>query len=99
VVSLSGKRVRGDSAAYPMSKFAALALSHATRRAGWDDGVRVTAVCPAAVATDMTRHFKQPDEDKIQPEDLAELVATVMALPNNASVAELMVNCRFEDML
>jgi NADP-dependent 3-hydroxy acid dehydrogenase YdfG len=47
----------------------------------------------------MTRHFKQPDEDKIQPEDLAELVATVMALPNNASVAELMVNCRFEDML
>jgi len=99
VVSLSGKRVRSDSAAYPMSKFAAMALTHATRRAGWDHGVRVTAVCPAAVATDMTRHFKEPDDEKIQPEDLAELVATVMALPNNASVAELMVNCRFEDML
>jgi NAD(P)-dependent dehydrogenase (short-subunit alcohol dehydrogenase family) len=99
IVSLSGKRVRGSSAAYPMSKFAALALTHATRRAGWDDGVRVTAVCPAYVATDMTRGASHPREDMIQPGDLAELVATVMALPNSASVAELLVNCRYEDML
>ena len=99
VVSMSGKRVRGDNAAYPMSKFAALALTHATRRAGWEDGVRVTAVCPAYVATDMARGASRPREDMIQPDDLAELVATVMALPNNASVAELLVNCRYEDMV
>jgi NAD(P)-dependent dehydrogenase (short-subunit alcohol dehydrogenase family) len=99
IVSLSGKRVRGSSAAYPMSKFAALALTHATRRAGWDDGVRVTAVCPAYVATDMTRGASHPREDMIQLGDLAELVATVITLPNSASVAELLVNCRYEDML
>jgi hypothetical protein len=34
-----------------------------------------------------------------QPEDLAALVETVMALPNNAVVAELLVNCRLEEML
>jgi hypothetical protein len=35
----------------------------------------------------------------IDPHDLGELVATVLALPNTASVAELLVNCRFEDTL
>jgi NADP-dependent 3-hydroxy acid dehydrogenase YdfG len=39
-----------------------------------------------------------PASEMIQPDDLAELVATVLALPNNASIAELLVNCRFEDM-
>jgi NADP-dependent 3-hydroxy acid dehydrogenase YdfG len=98
VVSLSGRRVRGDNAGYPMSKFAAMALSHATRRVGWQDGVRVTALCPAWVATDMASGAEVSASEMIQPEDLAELVATVLALPNNASIAELPVNCRFEDM-
>ena len=31
--------------------------------------------------------------------DLARLVITVLQLPNTASVAELLVNCRFEPML
>jgi hypothetical protein len=33
------------------------------------------------------------------PADLAELVATVIALPNTAAIAELLVNCRREDMV
>lgn len=100
VASLSGKRVAGDNAGYPMSKFAVVALSQATRRIGWDGGVRVTALCPGYVATDMVAEVHNPTaEDMIQPEDLAELVATVIALPNNAAVAELMVNWRHEDAL
>lgn len=98
VASLSGKRVAGLNAGYAMSKFAVTALTHAARRAGWDDGVRVTALCPGYVATDMTGHVTEiAAEEMIQPEDLAELVATVIALPNTASVAELLVNCRLED--
>lgn len=99
VVSLAGKRVRNDNAGYPMSKFAAMALTHATRRAGWQHGVRVTALCPAWVATDMASGADVPTTEMIQPGDLAKLVATVLALPNNASIAELLVNCRFEDTL
>jgi NADP-dependent 3-hydroxy acid dehydrogenase YdfG len=101
LVSLSGKRIKGDNAGYAMSKFAAMALSHATRRAGWDHGVRVCAVCPSFVATDMTTAARErvPGEAMIQPADLAELVATVLALPNTASVAELLVNYTFEDMV
>ncbi len=98
LASLSGKRIASaDSGAYGMSKFALVALSQALRHAGWDQGVRVTAVCPGYVATDMTADVRStPAEAMIQPEDLAELVATVLALPNSAAVAELPVNCRLE---
>ena len=100
VASLSGKRVAGSSAGYAMSKFAVMALSHATRKAGWDDGVRVTALCPSYVATDMTSKVTSfPRGEMIDAADLAELAATVLALPNNAAVSELLVNCRFEPML
>lgn len=34
-----------------------------------------------------------------EPADLAALVATVIALPNTATVAELLVNCRLGDMV
>jgi NAD(P)-dependent dehydrogenase (short-subunit alcohol dehydrogenase family) len=100
LISLAGKRVPSDdSAGYAMSKHAALALHHATRRAGWDHGVRATAVCPGLVATDMVAWAKVPTDEMIQPADLAEVIATIMDLPDHAVVAELMVNCRFEPTL
>jgi len=101
VASLSGKRVKNDNAGYAMTKFAAVALTHAIRRLGWDKGVRATALCPSFVRTDMGAQYfdKVPPEQMTQPEDLAVLVETVLALPNNAVVAELLVNCRFEEML
>jgi NAD(P)-dependent dehydrogenase (short-subunit alcohol dehydrogenase family) len=96
VASLSGIRVANDNVAYSMSKFAVMALTHATRRIAWDKGVRATAVCPGFVRTDLTVGAKFPREEMIDPADLAELVATVIALPNTASVPELLVNCRLE---
>ena len=62
--------------------------------------MRATALCPSFVATDLTREVtKVAREEMIVPTDLAELAATVIALPNTASVAELLVNCRLEDTL
>ena len=62
--------------------------------------MRVTAVCPGYVRTDMTADVSGfPLEDMIDPADLAELIAGVIALPNTASVVELPVNCRLEDTL
>jgi NADP-dependent 3-hydroxy acid dehydrogenase YdfG len=81
-----------------MSKFAVVALTHAVRRLGWDDGVRATAICPSFVATDMTADVEGVDRaEMIPPEDIAELVATVLSLPNNAAIAELLVNMRYEE--
>lgn len=100
VSSLSGKRIRNDHVAYGMSKFALMALTHATRRLGWSSGIRAVAVCPSFVDTDMAAGLgKVSTVEMTDPKDLARLVATVMALPNTATVAELLVNCRLEDML
>ena len=98
LVSLSGKRVDGLAVGYNMSKFAMRGLSQTTRAAAWDAGVRVTAVCPGWVNTGMAARDSAPlaPEDMIQPADLAELIATAIALPNAASVSELVVNCVYE---
>ncbi|MFV1853157.1 MAG: SDR family NAD(P)-dependent oxidoreductase [Thalassospira sp.] len=99
VSSLSGKRVTNDGTGYALSKFALQAVTHATRRAGWDDGVRAVALCPSWVNTDMAASATGISrDDMIQPDDLAELTATVMALPNGAAVAELLVNCTLGDL-
>lgn len=99
VASLSGKRVPNPNAGYAMSKFAVVALTHALRRAGWEDGVRATALCPGFVRTDMTAGADFPREGMTQPADLAELAEMLLRLPNTAVVAELLVNCRLEHTL
>lgn len=99
IASLSGKRVRNDAVAYNMTKHAMIALNHAARRIAWDKGVRSTAICPSFVRTDMTAGAAFPADEMTDPADLAVLVAQVLALPNNASMAEVLVNCRLEDTL
>jgi NADP-dependent 3-hydroxy acid dehydrogenase YdfG len=100
VSSLAGKAVYGSGIGYSMTKFAAVALSHATRHAGWDDGVRCTALCPGYVTTDMTANVETVAHDQmIAPGDLAQIVLTLLALSNKASIAELVVNCRDDVMM
>ena len=41
IISMSGKRVKGNWVGYSMSKYAALAASRTAHVQGWEDGVRV----------------------------------------------------------
>ncbi|MCX8997270.1 SDR family NAD(P)-dependent oxidoreductase [Rhizobiaceae bacterium BDR2-2] len=100
VASLSGKRVKSAaSGSYSVSKFAALGLSHAIRHAGFDKGVRATAVCPGFVATDMGLPLaaSTPADALTQPEDVASSIVHIVNLPNRASVSEFWVNCLLDD--
>ncbi len=100
ISSASGKRVKnGFSPGYAMTKHAVMALTHATRQHGWSDGIRAVAICPAFVGTDMISHVDTGEEAIIDPADIAELINTALALPNHASVPEIVVNCRVEDTL
>ena len=99
VSSLSGKRVANENVGYAMSKFALMAITQAVRREGWDSGIRATSLCPGFVATDMTAAAPFPRDAMTDPKDLAVLVATVLRLPNTATVGELLVNCRYESLL
>lgn len=99
LASLSGKRVKSArSGAYSISKFAAVGLAHALRHAGFENGIRATAVCPGFVATDMAMSLTDKAAKAMtQPEDLAQVIAMLIDLPNEASVAELCVNCQLEE--
>lgn len=100
IASLSGQRVKGTFApGYAMTKHAVIALTEAVKQAAWDDGVRVTAVCPGFVATDMTSDFGEDPATMIDADDLAELLSTTLRLPNTAAVAQLNVSCRLEPHL
>ena len=97
MVSTAGLRFRGGSAGYAITKFATTGLSHATRFAAWEDGVRVTALCPGPVATDMgIANVGMPAEDMTQPETMAAVVAMLLSLPNTASVVQLPVHSILE---
>ena len=99
IASLSGKRVKSASSSlYSVSKFAALGLAHGLRHTGWELGIRATAICPGFVATDMARGLTTRDDAQMTaPADLALLINTLLDLPNEASVAELNINCQLDD--
>jgi NAD(P)-dependent dehydrogenase (short-subunit alcohol dehydrogenase family) len=99
MASLSGKRVKSaGSSLYSVSKFAALGLAHGLRHSGWELGIRATAICPGFVATDMARTLStREDSQMTAPADLALLINTLLDLPNEASVAELNINCQLDD--
>ena len=102
IASTDGKRYReGVSVAYTMTKHAVMALSHAAKFAGWEHGVRVTALCPGAVDTELVASVPgvTPSANRIAPETVADTVSFLLSLPNNASVAELVMNTRLESWI
>lgn len=100
VASTDGKRYRDKSVsvAYAMTKHAVMALSHAAKMTAWEDGVRVTALCPGAVETDLIASIPgvTPGPGRLSPATVAEIVALLLRLPNTATIAELVVNTRLE---
>lgn len=98
IASLSGKRVASvSSSSYAMTKHAAVALAHGLRQAGFDQGIRATAICPGFVSSDMGRELAPFDAELMtSPQEIAEIVVHAINLPNRASVAEITINCRAE---
>ena len=99
IASTDAKRYReGAPLGYAMSKHALLALSHAAKFEAWADGVRVTALCPGAIETDLIAGLPgaTPSAGRLKPETVAEMVALLLRLPNTATIAELVMNTRLE---
>ena len=97
LVSMSGKRSKGTLAGYTASKFALMGLAQTMRNEGWQHGIRVSAICPSWVNTDMAAAVKaMPKEAMSQPEDIASLTAQLLELPNSCVPFELALNCNLE---
>ena len=97
LVSMSGKRSKGNLCGYSMSKFALMSLCQTMRNEGWNKGIRVTAICPGWVNTDMSKEINQfPKKDMIQAKDIADICSNLLSLPNSSVPFEMAINCQLE---
>jgi NAD(P)-dependent dehydrogenase (short-subunit alcohol dehydrogenase family) len=89
--SIAGKHGQGWLAAYSATKAAVVGLTQATHLELGGEGVHATAFCPGFVATDMTDWVEGiPQEEMIQPEDIAEAVRFLLRTSPNCVVPEVL---------
>jgi short-subunit dehydrogenase len=91
LASIAGTIPTPGLAVYGATKAALISFTNSLNREEADHGIRATAICPAFVATRMTDWTGIPPEEMIQPEDVAELVRTVLRLSPRARVPELVI--------
>lgn len=91
LASIAGTIPTPGLAVYGATKAALISLTNSLNREEEEHGVRAVAICPAFVATRMTDWTGIPGEEQIQPEDVAELVRTVLRLSPRARVPQIVI--------
>jgi NADP-dependent 3-hydroxy acid dehydrogenase YdfG len=91
LASIAGTIPTPGLAVYGATKAALIAFTNSLNREEAEHGVRATAVSPGFVATRMTEWTGIPVEEQIQPEDIADLVRTVLRLSPNARVPNIVI--------
>jgi len=90
--SIAGKYGEGWLSMYSATKFGVVGLSQAAHKELAEDGIQVTAFCPAFVDTPMTDWTKEhvPAEEMIQPSDIAAAVRFLLSTSPACIVPEIM---------
>ena len=91
LASIAGTIPTPGLAVYGATKAALISFTNSLNREEAEHGVRATAICPAFVATKMTEWTGLPAEEQIQPEDIAELVRTILHLSPKARVPQVVI--------
>jgi len=92
ISSLAGKNPFAGGAGYNASKFGLNGFSDAMMLDHRSDGVRVTTVMPGSVDTEFGGHAsEQRSSWKIAPEDVAEIVLTVLRMPRRTTISQVEV--------
>jgi len=91
LASIAGTIPVPGLAVYGATKAALISLTNSLNREEAENGVRVTAICPAFVATRMTDWTGIPPEEMIQLEDVVELVRAVLRLSPRARVPSIVI--------
>ena len=90
IASLAGKNPMANGAAYNASKFGLVGFSEALMMDVRQHGIRVNYIMPGSVATYFNDHTpSEADAWKIQPEDIAEVVMDLLALPSRSLVSRV----------
>jgi NAD(P)-dependent dehydrogenase (short-subunit alcohol dehydrogenase family) len=93
VSSIAGKVGEAQLAVYAATKHGIVGFSDSLGRELYRDGIRVTAICPGLVDTEMSRYADGflPAARKIETRDLAEVVRFLLRLSVNAVIPEVIL--------
>lgn len=96
LASYAGKRPLAHAGAYCMSKYGLLGYSQSLSLELAEHGIKVTAICPSVVDTDMTKHIADfPDDEKILCQDIINSVDYLLQLSPNAYVDEITIKSTY----
>ena len=74
-----------------------MSLCQTMKNKGWEENIRVTAICPSWVNTKMAKKISSLEKSKMsQPEDIAEICSTILKLPLHSVPFEIALNCNNE---
>ena len=101
ISSVAGRVARSGSAVYNMTKFGVVAFGEALRQEMSPKHVRVSAIEPGVVATELSDHIRDGVREavrerfsKIEPltsEDIADAILYVVTRPRRVAVNELLI--------
>ncbi len=93
ISSGAGKRGSAGRCAYSASKFGVIGFTESVADEVWQDGIRVTVICPGFVRTEMPqRGFPDADWSRwMDPDDIAQAALFLATQTGNAFTPELVV--------
>lgn len=101
ISSVAGRQAIGGAAVYSATKFAVTAFSEALRQELTRQHVRISAVEPGAVTTELTDHIRDDIREHnqnwyasmevLQPQDIADAVAYIVTRPRHVAVNQLLI--------
>ena len=91
--SMAGRRGLAHAGGYCSSKFAVSGLSESLFKRYAHEGIKVTAICPSVIDTDMTENFAMANADKIKTADIVNTVDYLLKLSPNATMPYIEVYC------
>ena len=92
ISSVSGKSGQANGSAYSASKFGLIGFTQSLYEEVREYGIRVTAICPGFVDTQLIPQMRRMDRSKmIRPEDIAQTVLFVLTSPPTACPVEITI--------
>ncbi|UCH48114.1 MAG: SDR family NAD(P)-dependent oxidoreductase [Betaproteobacteria bacterium] len=91
IASMAGRRPFGGASAYCATKHGVVGFSHALFEDVRERNIKVSAVCPGYVATEMTSEMGLAVEKMIQADGVAKAVEFVLTYPDNACPIEIQI--------
>jgi len=93
VASRAGKIGFADCGTYGATKFGLVGLSESLYRELSPLGIKVTALCPSWVDTDMASDSKIPTKEMLRPDDILKTIHWLESMSPAAVVREIVIEC------